>query len=133
METEGPIKHQNLFMVLTKRSCNVVLTLAKRNWHGSKICTFLSMRQLCTCFFNATSLVLFGRLFRWLLDEPCSVSHLFCGWLGGFSKELKPLLQLGATATYRSLWLCINDISFEKKKHILFVHVIHSVVHWLCT
>ena len=51
-----------------------------------------------------------------VLTKPCSVSDLFGGWLGGFSKELKPLLQLGAIATYWSLWLCINDISFEMKK-----------------
>ena len=50
-----------------------------------------------------------------VLTKPCSVSDLFGGWLGGFSKELKPLL-LGASVTFWSLSLIRNDIVFQKKK-----------------
>ena len=54
------------------------------------------------------------------LTKPCSVSHLYGGWLRGFSKELKPLLLLGAAATCWSLWLSRNDIVYEKKKNMFF-------------
>jgi hypothetical protein len=49
-----------------------------------------------------------------VLPQPHSISHLFGSWLHGFQKDLKPLILLGATATCWSLWLCKNDLVFEK-------------------
>ena len=41
---------------------------------------------------------------------------MFGSWLYGLSKEPKSLALLGAAATCWSLWLCRNDLVFEKKR-----------------
>jgi hypothetical protein len=47
---------------------------------------------------------------------PASIiPHLFGSWLRGFQKDLKPIIMLGAIATCWSIWLCRNDLVFEKK------------------
>ena len=55
--------------------------------------------------------------FRWpqVQLNLYSVSNMFGNWIQGISKDLKPLVLLGAAATYWSIWLCRNDIVFENK------------------
>ena len=118
---------------------DVVLTkdnLVKRNWHGSK--------QYCFCHKDETIKHLFFecRFARvvWSvfqaasgLSQPHSVSNMFGSWLCGLSKELKSLTLLGAAATCWSLWLCRNDLVFEKKHTCSLLQVIYSIIHWLRT
>ena len=59
--------------------------------------------------------------------------HIFGIWLGWFSKTLKPLVLLGAVAICWSLWLCSNDLVFEKEKHSSPLQVIFLVIPWLRT
>ena len=59
--------------------------------------------------------------------------HIFGIWLGWFSKTLKPLVLLGAAAICWSLWLCSNDLVFEKEKHSSPLQVIFLVIPWLRT
>jgi hypothetical protein len=56
---------------------------------------------------------------------------MFGDWLWGISKELKPLVLLGAATTCWSLWLCKNDVVFERKPNTSSLQVIYSVIHWL--
>ena len=65
------------------------------------------------------------------LLQPHSISHMFGNWLQGISKEMKPLVLLGAATTCWSFWLCRNDLVFERKINPSSLHVIFSVIHWL--
>jgi hypothetical protein len=50
------------------------------------------------------------------LSQPCSISRMFENWSWGISKEMKPLVLLGAATSCWSLWLYYkNDIVFERK------------------
>ena len=56
---------------------------------------------------------------------------MFGIWLLGISKEMKQLVLLGAATTCWSLWLCMNDIAFERKSNPSTLQVIFSVIHWV--
>jgi hypothetical protein len=76
--------------------------LAKRNWHGSKMCCFCHKDETIKhlffeCHFMCSIWSIIQVATR--LTKPYSVSHLFGGWLQGFSKEFKPLLLLAAATT----------------------------------
>ena len=102
----------------------VVLTrdnLAKRNWQGSKNC--------CFCHKDETILHLFYECrfarFVWCIIQvatglfpPRGVSNMFGNWLRGIRKDLKSLILLGAATICWSLWLCRNDVVFNKKKNL---------------
>ena len=62
-----------------------------------------------------------------------SIPHLFGSCLRGFQKDLKPIIILGAAATCWSIWLCRNDLVFEKKLVYSPLQVVFSVIHWLRT
>jgi hypothetical protein len=51
---------------------------------------------------------------------PHRVSHLFGTWLEWISTMLKPIILLGTAVTIWSIWLCKNDLVFEKKKLLFF-------------
>ena len=65
------------------------------------------------------------------MSSPSSVSHMFGPWLGSFPSNLRPLILLGAAATSWSLWLCRNDLVFEKKQSCSPLQAIYSIIHWL--
>src|SRR5438128_1562789 len=65
--------------------------------------------------------------------KPSSVSNLFGNWLGGFDKEIRNIVLLGATTTVWAIWLHRNDIVFEKKTNSSPLQVIYVISHWLCT
>lgn len=50
------------------------------------------------------------------LTKPYSVSDVFDSLLEGISKDFKSLVLLGVTAIGQSIWLCRNDMTFEKEK-----------------
>lgn len=55
------------------------------------------------------------------LFPPQSMSHMFGGSLWGIRMDLKRQVLLGAAATCWSLWLCSNDVVFDKKNnHLLY-------------
>ena len=62
------------------------------------------------------------------LIKPCCVSHLLGGWLGGFSKELKPLLLLGARLLVGPFGL-VEMILSLKIKTCSSSAGIYSVIH----
>jgi hypothetical protein len=133
MENKIPLKVK-IFLVFMK---GVVLTkdnLAKRNWQDNKRC--------CLCANDETiqHLFFYCHFARAIwsithaasgLPQPHSISHMFGDWLWGISKELKPLVLLGAATTCWSPWLCRNDVVFERKPNTSPLQVIYSVIHWL--
>jgi hypothetical protein len=108
--------------------------LAKRNWQGNKRCCFCANDETIQhLFFDCH----FARAVWSIthaatgLPQPRSTSHMFGDWLWGISKELKPLVLLGVATTCWSLWLCRNDVVFERKPNTSPLQVIYSVIHWL--
>jgi hypothetical protein len=45
-----------------------------------------------------------------------SMSQIVGSWLWAIGKEEKQLVLLGAAATWLSLWLCRDNLVFDKKK-----------------
>ena len=115
----------------------VVLTkdnLVIRNWHGSKKCCFCHKDETIKhLFFDCHFARAVWSVIQAAsgLSQPHSVSSMFGSWLCGLSKELKSLALLGAAATCWSLWLCRNDLVFEKKRTSSPLQVIYSIIHWL--
>ena len=127
----------NIFLWYLRRG--VVLTrdnLAKRNWQGSKNC--------CFCHKDETILHLFYECrfvrFVWCIIQvatglfpPRGVSNMFGNWLRGIRKDLKSLILLGAATICWSLWLCRNDMVFDKRKISSPLQVIFLTIHFLRT
>jgi hypothetical protein len=59
------------------------------------------------------------------INQPQNVDHMFVDWLQGFNSVLKPMLLLGATVLCWALWICRNDLVFEKKILCYPLQVIH--------
>jgi hypothetical protein len=99
----------------------VVLTndnLVKHNCYGSKQCCFCDKDETIKhLFFECRFARAVWSVIQAAsgLSQPHSVSSMLGSWLYGLSKELKSLALLGAAATCLSLWLCRNDLVFEKK------------------
>ena len=93
------------------------------------------MRQLSTCFFQCRFARAVWSIIQVAsgLSQLHSVSSMFGSWLCGLSKELKSLALLGAAATCWSLWLCRNDLVFEKKRSSSPLQVIYSIIYWFRT
>jgi hypothetical protein len=114
----------------------IVLTranLAKRNWQGSKNCSF--------CHTDETILHLFYECrfarFVWCtiqvatgLFPPRGVSNMSGNWLRGIRKDLKSLILLRVTTICWSLWFCGNDMT-SLLLYRLFFKLSTSFVHGL--
>jgi hypothetical protein len=98
----------------------VVLTkgnLAKRNWNGSKQCSFCCKEEsIQHLFFDC-----YYAKFMWGLIQitfgiwpPHNIIHLFGIWVNSFHRTLKRQLLAGALAFYWAIWLSRNDIIFDK-------------------
>ena len=117
-------------MVLTKDN------LIKRDWKCDKKCCSVAFAP-GTRRFNIFFCCHFARAVWSITNaasgllQPHSISHMFGNWLQGISKEMKPLVLLGAATTCWSFWLCRNDLVFERKINPSSLHVIFSVIHWL--
>src|SRR6187551_4021419 len=76
-----------IFMWYLKRG--VILTkdnLARRNWNGSKLCSFCSKEETIQhLFFDCHMASFLWRAVQMVLDhpKPLSFSHLFTNWLVG--------------------------------------------------
>ena len=99
----------------------VVLTkdnLARRNWPGSKKCSFCSHDETIKHLFFQCK---FARS-TWSVIQiasnlypPTSVANIFGHWLDGITNRFKTLIRVGAYALIWSLWLCRNDLVFNDK------------------
>ena len=97
-------------------------SLAKCNWQGSEMCCFCHKNwTIKHLFFECRFAHAIWSCIHVALNlpQPRSIPHMFGSWLNGFRRDLKPLLLLGPTVTCWSLWLCRNDLVFEKNMFIL--------------
>ena len=49
------------------------------------------------------------------LSKPCSAPQMFEIFIMGIPKEINPLVLLGVSISYWSLWLNRNDVVFQRK------------------
>ena len=131
-----PLKNK-IFMWYLRRG--VVLTkdnLARRNWKGSRKCSFCTHDETIKHLFFQCK---FARS-TWSIIQiasnlylPTSVANIFDHWLDGISNRFKMLLRKGAYALLWSLWLCRNDLVFNDKNasplHAIF-RCTHSLRTW---
>ena len=125
-----------IFMWYLRRG--VVLTkdnLARRNWKGSKKCSFCTHDETIKHLFFQCK---FARS-TWSVIQiasnlypPTSVTNIYGPWLDGIPNTFSALIWVGASALLWSLWLCINGCIFNGKISSP-MQVIYRCTHCLCT
>ena len=117
----------------------VILTkdnLAKRNWQGSKSCCFCHKDETIKhlffdCRFARTVWAIFHCASG--LSSPNNAFHMFGSWVQGLPNILQSIVLLGAAAICWSIWLCRNDLVFEKKNVYSPLQAIFAAVRWVRT
>jgi hypothetical protein len=115
----------------------VVLTkdnLAKRNWDGSKQCSFcLRDESIQHLFFNCHyARFLWGlTYFTFNIPPPSNVEHMFGSWTNRVGGKLKRQLLAGASAFCWAIWLSRNDVVFDKTPIKSFMQVLYRGTYWL--
>jgi hypothetical protein len=109
-----------IFLCYLKRG--VTLTkdnLARRNWHGDKLCCFCHLPESI----NIYSLSAFYAKFLWRsihllfrILPPTSIDDLFENWSKVGNKKYNTLLLTAASALLWAVWLTRNEIVFDKHK-----------------
>ena len=110
--------------------------LARRNWQGSKKCSFCTQDETIKHLFFQCKIA----RSIWSIIQiasnvypPTSVANIFGHWLDGVSNRFKTLLRVGAYALLWSLWLCRNNLVFNNINssalQVIF-HCTHSLRMW---
>ena len=133
MEIKDATKNK-IFMWYLRRG--VVLTkdnLARRNWKGSKKCSFCTHDETIKhlffqCKFACSTWSVIQIASN--LYPPTSVTNIYGHWLDGIPNTFSTLMRVGASALLWSLWLCRNDCVFNDKISSP-MQVIYRCTHWL--
>ena len=113
----------------------VVLTkdnLAKRNWEGTKKCSFCNCDETIQhLFFGCGYADFIWRLidFKFNIKRPRNVVHMFGSWLNGIDMHLKNHILAGASAMCWAIWLSRNDIVFDKSPMKSKMQVLYRGTH----
>ena len=94
---------------------------AKRNWNGSKQCSYCSAEEIFAhLFFDCDQARLVWRIIHTTfgIHRPRSITHMFGSWLFGIKRGHKNLLYMGVSALCWVFWLCRNDIVFDNVKQV---------------
>jgi hypothetical protein len=67
------------------------------------------------------------------IQPPTSVNDLFNAWLSQFDTKLLNLVLGGVSALLWSLWLCRNDMVFNKTNSISILQVVFRSTYWART
>jgi hypothetical protein len=122
-----------IFMWCLKRE--VVLTkdnLAKRNWGGSKQCSFcLREETIQHMFFDCSYARFIWGLIQMAFNilPPQSVQHLFHDWKNQVRGNIRRQLLAGASAFCWAIWLSRNDVVFDKSPIKSFMQVLYMGTH----
>ncbi len=133
---KAPLKVKIFLWYLRK---GVILTkdnLTKRNWQGSKSCCFChkdeSIKHLFfECRFARTVWAIFSCAAG--IAAPINAFQMFDSWVQGLPSTPQSIALLGAAAICWSIWLCRNDLVFEKKNVHSPLQVILAAVRWVRT
>ncbi|WVZ51380.1 hypothetical protein U9M48_002532, partial [Paspalum notatum var. saurae] len=118
----APLKIKIFLWYLRK---GVLLTkdnLTKRNWQGNKSCAFCHNDETIEhLFFECRFARTVWAFFQCASDltKPNNAPHMFGSWLQGLPSTWQRIVLLGAAALCWSIWLCRNDLVFEKKNSYL--------------
>jgi hypothetical protein len=65
------------------------------------------------------------------ITTPTSTVNLFGPWLASFPHKQRTLVLVGIAAFYWALWLCRNDVVFQKSKSKSFLQVMFRGTYWI--
>jgi hypothetical protein len=108
--------------------------LAKRNWNGSKVCSFYnSLETIKHLFFDCIVAKALWRMVHCVfgLRPPRSIAHMFGGWSKLGQQKHNLLLLTGAAALCWVIWLIRNDLVFNKCQPKTFLQVLFRATYWL--
>ena len=115
----------------------VILTkdnLIKRNWVGCKKCAFCTEDETVEHLFIHCPFVRnIWRLihFTFNISPPTSVANMFGHWLDGIDKDTKARIRIGVCAFLWAVWICRNDVVFNKLGGAHFLQVVHRATYWI--
>ena len=69
--------------------------------------------------------------FTFNISPPTSIDNLFTNWLTGVDKKTKARIRIGACAFVWAIWICRNDIVFNKVGASHFLQVVHKALYWI--
>ena len=109
--------------------------LARRNWIGSKVCSFCNWEETIQhLFFDCAYARFFWRAIHLVfgLAPPKDVDDLFNHWLKQGGRKPNLYLLTGISAMCWVIWLSRNDIVFNKCQPKTFLQVSFRGTYWLC-
>jgi hypothetical protein len=115
----------------------VILTkdnLAKRQWKGCTKCCFCENEEsIQHLFFECpmARLMWFAISMSFGFRQPTNVSHIFGPWISGFPPEFRNQVLIGVAAMCWALWLCRNDVVFQRSKPNSCLQVIFRGAYWI--
>ena len=68
--------------------------------------------------------------FTFGINPPRSVNHMLGSWLSGFSAQLRKMMLVGASALCWSVWLCRNEVVFQKVYPNSYMQVLYRGIYW---
>src|SRR4051812_30560810 len=101
--------------------------LAKRRWAGSKRCCFCDQEETIQhLFINCQLARLLWRSLHvtFNVSPPHNVDNLFGDWLSGVESNIAAHIRVGVCALIWALWLCRNDVIFNRLNIKNFLQVI---------
>jgi hypothetical protein len=57
-------------------------------------------------------------------NQPSSIAHMFGNWLINQHKTARNIIWVGVTAFFWAIWICRNDVIFNKMKTNSILQVI---------
>ena len=128
-----PLKIKIFLWYLNK---GVILTkdnLIKRKWKGDAKCCFCNCDEtirhlffechLAKCVWQAIQYT-FG------VTPPVNITCMMGSWLNGYPAKLKKQMLIGVCAICWALWLCRNEVVFQKRYPNSFLQVIFRGTYW---
>jgi hypothetical protein len=97
--------------------------LTGRKWKGSNKCSLCNNDETIQHLFFICHVV--GAFWQIVniataIPKPNSRMHILAGWITSIRAKEKHLILVGVAAMFWSIWLCKNDIVFDKKIHGFF-------------
>ena len=65
------------------------------------------------------------------ISPPANITNMFGNWLNGIDNKTKARIRIGVSALCWAIWICRNNVVFNKTGVFHFLQVINMVVHWI--
>jgi hypothetical protein len=107
--------------------------LLKRRWKGSKCCCFCNSNETIEhLFFNCIlARMVWGVVhIAFGIPPPQNMTHLLGSWLNFWPLKHRKQMLIGVAALCWAIWLCRNDLVFNKKDSISLLQVVFRGAYW---